>query len=312
MMGSQANGTRAGPSGRRVVFFGMPCAASVPPLLALLAAGYDVPAILLPASPGGPPHIEQPGAPDRPPFIPTDLGSIAARRGIPVLAVPRRMDASFVARLAALRPAAIVVACFPWRLPETLLELPPLGCLNVHPSLLPVGRGPEPVFWTLRRGDRRTGVTIHRMDAGLDTGPIAAQAAIAVPDGIRAPDLEWQLMRLGGDLLVRILPDLAAGTLALTAQDDARATPAPIPTAAEFAVPTNLPARWAYNFVRGVAPLGGPLELLSLATGARYPLADALAYEADARLAAPDVREGGELIARFKPGSVRFKLAGGG
>jgi methionyl-tRNA formyltransferase len=76
-------------------------------------------------------------------------------------------------RLLALASAvdAVVVACFPWKLPPALLARPRLGGLNVHPSLLPLGRGPEPVFWTLRRGERRTGATIHRLDGRVGHRP---------------------------------------------------------------------------------------------------------------------------------------------
>ena len=280
----------------RVVFLGMACAASQPPLAALLDGGFDVRAVVLPAGLGG--QRERGDG----------LGALARSRGAPVLAV-RRLGQEEIAAIAAHRPDAVVVACFPWKLPPPLLALPPLGCLNVHPSLLPVGRGPEPVFWTLRRGERRTGATVHLMDAGFDTGPIVAQAAIDVPEGIRAPDLEGRLMALGARLLTDALPRLAAGAIAPVPQDDALATFAPVPSAADFVVPTNLPARWAYTFVRGVAPLDGPLTLHVGPTRQRYPIRDALDHAPDGVIEEPVVDEGsGVLRVRFKPGVVRLLI----
>ena len=220
-----------------------------------------------------------------------------------------RLDAAAIATIAAHRPDAVVVACFPWRLPEALLAAPRLGCLNVHPSLLPVGRGPEPVFWTLRRGERQTGATVHRMDAGFDTGPILAQTAIATPAGVRAAALEARLAALGGRLAARALADLAAGTARPVPQDDAGATAAPVPGPEDWVVPTNLPARWAFNFARGVAGLGGPLTLLVGATGERFALRDALGCDDGATLDAPSRRDGDALVVRFRPGVATFALA---
>ncbi|MBA3415647.1 MAG: hypothetical protein H0U10_10525 [Chloroflexia bacterium] len=228
---------------------------------------------------------------------------LAAAAGVPVFrAAP---DAPRVLALAS-GVDAIVVACFPVRLPPDLLARPRLGGLNVHPSLLPLGRGPEPVFWTLRRGERRTGATVHRLDAGWDTGSVVIQRAVAVLAGVRAPDLERDLMALGGTLLVEALPLLAAGRLVPIPQDDAQATRAPVPAPADWLVPTDLPAGWAFNFVRGVSPLGEPLAVRG--PFGIVPVRDAVAHHPTER---PDVlleeRPGGILRVRFSPGWVEFE-----
>src|SRR5204862_1767507 len=97
----------------------------------------------------------------------------------------------------------ICVACFSQRIPRIILDLPRLGCLNVHPSLLPANRGPVPLFWTFREGHQQTGVTIHLMNEGMDTGDILAQEPIEVPSGISYAQLELQCATLGGKLLAR-------------------------------------------------------------------------------------------------------------
>jgi methionyl-tRNA formyltransferase len=222
--------------------------------------------------------------------------------------------ASAAAASAALRDAApqvAVAACFPWRLLRAAREAPPLGILNVHPSLLPAGRGPHPVFWTLRRGERVSGVTVHRMDAGLDTGPIVAQAEMPVPEGVRAPELERELMTRGGRLLVEALPGLLHGTRVPRPQTTAGISYAPQPSAADWTIASSLPAAWAWRFARGVAPLGGPLTVI--AGGATIRVVDALDWSPDEPVQERRVDEGdGVIRVRFSPGWVRFRRAGQG
>ena len=271
----------------RLTLLAMPCDASAPVLAALLAAaGVAVVRVgLAGAATGG-------SAPER----------AAAAAGVP--AVGLRDVAAARALVAADAPDAVVVACFPWKLPAGLLALPPLGCLNVHPSLLPLGRGPEPVFWTLRRGERETGPSVIRMDAGWDTGPLLAQERLPVPLGVGAPALEAELMARGGRLLADLLPRLAAGAVVPLPQDDAAVTAAPFPAAADWLLPTSLPARWAYGFARGVAPLAGPLA--AQAAGRLVRVADALAWGEATPGEAMVEHAGGEATVRFRPGWVRF------
>lgn len=278
----------------RIVFFGMPCAASLPPLRTLLASGQRVVTVVLPAGDG--------------PEMFDDITSLARAADVPIRRLRTVREAADVARIASFQPDLIVVACFPWRLPGAVLTLPTLGCINVHPSLLPVGRGPEPVFWTLRRGERETGVTIHVMDEGLDTGPVLSRQRVTVPTGVRAPDLELRLAELGGKLLPETVERLVRGQAVPRPQDEVMATAAPVPAADDFLVPTNLPASWAYGFARGVSPLAGPLAVAIGATGERLPVVDALDWNSEP-LAAPYVRHGETLTVRFAPGRVTFRPA---
>jgi methionyl-tRNA formyltransferase len=289
----------------RLLFFGLRCAFSAPPLAALLDGGFEVLAVVLPGALGTDPLRQ--ARPD--PTAPDEIERLAANAGAHLIEVNGLRRPEIVATLAALRPDLLVVACFPWRLPPALLAAATHGGLNVHPSLLPANRGPEPVFWTLRRGERWTGVTVHRLTDRLDAGPIVAQERMAVAAGVRAPDLERDLAILGGRLLVDTVRDVIAGTAQDVPQEETRATHAPIPAPADWVVPTNLPASWAYGFVRGVAPLDGPLMLLVLATGERFPLVDALAVDPLGRLDAPYVagESPHELLVRFRPGTLRLR-----
>ena len=273
----------------RVLFLGQSCGEAMPPLAALIEAGFPIPAIILARQAG------------------TRLGEIqrvASAKGIPVIWVKSAAEATDAIRNVA--PEVAVAACFPWRLPQAARETPPLGILNVHPSLLPTGRGPEPVFWTLRRGEPVTGVTVHRMDAGFDTGPIVAQTQMPVPADISAPELERDLMTVGGSLLVDALPALAAGTLQPRPQPTQGVSQAPVPGPADWTMMSSLPAAWAWRFARGVAPLGGPLT--AIAGGTALRVAAALDWSADERLLEPVLDDGdGTVRVRFSPGWVRFR-----
>jgi methionyl-tRNA formyltransferase len=113
--------------------------------------------------------------------------------------------------MCALKPELIVVAAYGQILPPALLELPPLGCLNVHASLLPKHRGAAPIQWAILEGDAETGVTIMRMDAGLDTGDILTQEATPIGPDDDAAKLHDRLAQLGAGLLVRTIPGYLAG-----------------------------------------------------------------------------------------------------
>ena len=238
-------------------------------------------------------------------LVGANVAGVLGSTELPIFTASNRQEVFTAVRRS--RPDVVVAACFPWRLPRDVLDLPPLGCLNIHPSLLPYGRGPDPVFWTYRRGERETGVTVHQMDAGFDTGPILARATVPVPVGGRAPDLERELMAEGGRLVASVLPLLASGEITPVQQDERRATEAPAPTAADFELPTNWDAERAFTFAYSVAPLNGPLAVRLEATKERIPVRDALDFSRDEQMAEAVSDEGrGVVRVRFRGGSVRF------
>lgn len=216
------------------LYFGTTGEFSIPPLEGLLADGLTVCGVVMPAAGGlasavpvirrAPARVGRASIPLLTPFMNRTIAQIAWERDIPVIEVGRLSTSETVEALAAFRPDVICIACFPQRLPRALLDLPPLGCLNVHPSLLPAYRGPSPGYWVLRKGDRATGVTIHLMDEQLDSGDILMQQAFEIPPGITPAALEQQCAILGGPLLARAVRALAAGTAVRTPQDPARAS----------------------------------------------------------------------------------------
>jgi methionyl-tRNA formyltransferase len=188
----------------RVVFMGTPEFAV--PVLEALANAHDVDVVGVVTQP------DRPAGRGRR-LAPSPVKRVALEHGLP-LSQPRSLHPpEAVAQLAAWEPKVIVVAAFGQILRQHVLDLPPHGCLNVHASLLPRWRGAAPVPAAILAGDEVTGVTIMRMDAGLDTGPILAQQEEPIqPDDTRA-DLEKRLAQLGAALLVETLPAYLAGDL---------------------------------------------------------------------------------------------------
>jgi methionyl-tRNA formyltransferase len=252
---------------------------SHPSLRALLAAGVNVCAVIQPAAPG---DIDAPALRRREPqgrrrvllqvhssSLHTSVQQLAEERKIPLWEVSQTSDYSALNSLVSdYQPDLLCVACFPYYLPPPLLRIPPLGVLNVHPSLLPANRGPEPLFWTFRLGLERTGVTIHQMNEVLDSGEIIAQESLEVPEGISYAELEAQTAELGGKLLVQAVADLANGRAKPRPQDESASSYYPYPSNVrgreDFVIhPEEWDARHVYNFICGVKDWGEPLTLVA-------------------------------------------------
>ena len=144
---------------------------------------------------------------------PSPVKSLALKLGLPVLQPERARDEKFIAELRALRPDLMVVVAYGQILPQSILDLPRHGCLNVHTSLLPKYRGAAPIQWAIANGDAETGVTIMKMDAGLDTGPIVFQRPAAITASDDSATLHDRLAHLGAELLAQTIPDYIAGKI---------------------------------------------------------------------------------------------------
>ena len=159
--------------------------------------------------------------------------------------------------LAELRPDVIVVAAYGLILPSWLLELPRLGCINIHASLLPRWRGAAPIHRAIEAGDTHTGITIMQMDAGLDTGDILTAESVAILSDDTTAALEGRLAALGGELIVEALPAAASGKLVRTPQPAEGATYARKVEKAEAAIEWSLPAEVIERRVRAFDPFPG-------------------------------------------------------
>jgi methionyl-tRNA formyltransferase len=234
----------------KVVFMGTPTFA-VPTLRALMEPYEVVGVVTQPARRAGRGQsVEEP-----------PVERAARQAGLPVIQPNQLREPEAMAQLVAWAPDVIVVAAFGQLLRQAALALPAHGCLNVHASLLPRHRGAAPIPAAILAGDAETGVTIMRMDAGLDTGPCLAQRAEAIYPDDTAVTLSERLASLGAKLLIEVLPGYLAGTLTLRPQDAARATYAPQLKKQDGHLDFSLPAAELERRVRAFTPWPGAFAL---------------------------------------------------
>lgn len=157
-------------------------------------------------------------------LTPTPVAELAARHELPIRTPLTLRDAAVQAELRDVGAELIVLADYGRIIPGAILELPRHGALNIHPSLLPRHRGAAPVVGTILEGDAVAGVSVMRMDEGLDTGPVLAQRELPLDGTELAPDLEARLAEMGAELLLEVLPDWLAGSLVATPQSEDGAT----------------------------------------------------------------------------------------
>ncbi|HEY9898544.1 MAG TPA: methionyl-tRNA formyltransferase [Pantanalinema sp.] len=238
---------------KSIVFMGTP-AFAVPSLEALLSAGYDVKAVFT--------------QPDRPvgrgkQIAMPPVKAAALEAGIPVHQPQRlRGNEEAFATLRDLAPDLIVVVAYGQILPESILELPPFGCINVHASLLPRYRGAAPIQWAILNGDTETGVATMQMEKGLDTGPMILTAQTPIAPEETADALSQRLSEIGARTLVETLPAWFEGTLKPTPQDNAQATYAPMLTKAMAELDWRQGAPALHQRIRALHPWPGTSTVL--------------------------------------------------
>ncbi len=232
------------PAGLRIVFAGTP-AFAVPALEAIAASRHALQAVYT--------------QPDRPAGRGRKLEESAVKRaaaqlGLPVEQPVALKDADAPGRLARHRADVMVVAAYGLLLPQAILDVPALGCLNIHASLLPRWRGAAPIQRALLAGDSETGISIMRMEAGLDSGPVMARRAQPIRPHDTAGSLHESLAVLGAAMVVEALDELASGQARFEPQDPAAVTRAPKLTKADAVIDWTQPAAAIERMVRAFDP----------------------------------------------------------
>jgi methionyl-tRNA formyltransferase len=231
----------------RLVFLGTP-AFAVPTLERIVEAGHQVLAVVTqPDRPRG--RGQHPSPPP--------VKEAAARMGLAVRQPERVRLPESVEFLRALGAEAMVVVGYGQIIPQTVIDLAPLGIVNVHASLLPKYRGAGPVQWAILNGETRTGVTTMRIDAGLDTGDMLLKSWTEIGPDENGIELGQRLAAMGADLLVETLAGLAAGAIVPEKQDASEATYARLLKKEDGLVDWSLPAPAIHNRVRGLQPWPG-------------------------------------------------------
>ena len=200
--------------------------------------------------------------PDRPAgrgrtLKPPPVKELAQEFNLPVIQPDSLKNPEAIEQLRAWTPDVIVVAAFGQILRTEILDLPPHGCINVHASLLPRWRGAAPINAAILHGDPETGITIIKMDPGLDTGPIISQRAIPIGTNETAGELFSRLSQLGGDLLIETLPAYLNGELVPKPQENSLHTYAPMLSRSDGELDYNQPAEVLSRRVRAFNPWPG-------------------------------------------------------
>lgn len=228
----------------RIVFMGTPEFA-VPSLRQLIADGHEIVCVLT--------------QPDKPKnrgmkLMPSPVKVVAMEHQIEVYQPVTLKSGEALERLSALKPELIVVAAYGKILPKEILDLPRLGCINVHSSLLPRYRGAAPINWAILNGETETGVTIMYMAEGLDTGDIISQRATAIDPDETVEALHDRLALLGAELLGETVAAIGAGTAQRVPQNDAESCYAPMLSRQLSPIDFSRSAHEIHNQVRGLIP----------------------------------------------------------
>jgi methionyl-tRNA formyltransferase len=236
------------PQSLNLVFCGTP-AFAVPTLEKLLQAGFNIPLIVT--------------QPDRPKgrgleLVSSPIKQRALESKLSIVQPERiKNNEEFRTQLARARPDAIIVVGYGRIIPQWMLDLPPLGNINLHASPLPKYRGAAPIQWAIARGESITGVTTMKIDAGLDTGDILLQREISIAPDDTAETLSPKLAALGAELTVETLRGLQAGSIHPRPQDSSQASLAPILKKEDGIIDFSRPAAEILNRLRGFQPWPG-------------------------------------------------------
>jgi methionyl-tRNA formyltransferase len=248
-----------------ILFFGTKCSFADHVLKSLLAHRVEIRARVVPGTNDGRcpiQHVTPPGSrpqSNRLPMVgtPTTTARPQMTQSVPTLVIRRHADSETAESLLRLNADLAIVCCYPKRLPMEVVNTARYGAINIHPSLLPQYRGPEPLFWIYRNGERKTGVTLHRVDQNLDTGPIILQQELDIPIGAPGDDLWMQSAELGAKLAIKALEDSNAPDFVERAQDASKATYYSWPDPSDLIIRPEDWETWRlFHFFSGVLPLG--------------------------------------------------------
>ncbi|MES2905553.1 MAG: methionyl-tRNA formyltransferase [Pseudomonadota bacterium] len=231
----------------RLIFMGTPDFA-VPALGAVLGSGHEVEAVYTRApKPAGRGKHE----------TKSPVHVFAEKNGLPVFTPASLKTDDELEQLRTLQPDVIVVVAYGMLLPQSVLDVPQFGCLNLHASLLPRWRGAAPIQRAIMAGDNESGVMVMKMEAGLDTGPVAMVEKTNIAADMTAGELHDSLARLGSDLLPRALSALERDALTFTQQAEDGVIYAKKIEKAESRIDWSQPAQDVHNHIRGLSPFPG-------------------------------------------------------
>lgn len=235
---------------------------------------------------------------------------LAIEQNIPIIYVNNIDDAAFITRISACEADIIVVACFPYLIPQSIYDLPKQASVNIHPSLLPAFRGPSPIFWQLKAGLNVVAVTIHKLNQQFDRGKILLQQAVALKDGMRGRAIDRLLANCAAQMLLSLITSQRIGAIN-NSHDNPINTHGnsdyyPMPKAKDFIIPLTWSARRAFNFIRATEEwnLPYPIEI----DHQQFFLSHALAYTPAGRQSSAYQIEANIISIRFAKGLLQARF----
>ena len=262
------------------------CGSGIPPA-ALMLGGGAVPDVRGPL----PVEVREPAA------------AVASAHGVPLIRASDPNHPTAISALERIEPDLLLLACLPHVVRRETRETARLGALNLHPSALPRFRGPDPVFWQLRAGLGRAGVTVHVATDTVDAGPILTQQWLEVRPGISARALTPALVRLGIRALVEMLPSIERRIRDAVPQDESAATCQPLPRPEDFRIDTAWTAERAYRFIEGTR---GPGTTFTISVGeGAIEVERAVGFDPASGNEPAVAHSGGIVAIRFAEGVLR-------
>ena len=233
------------------------------------------------------------------------LSDLAEKLAIPIQYIRRKEDLRSSEQSQTERPDFLLVACFPFRLPNHILQWPRKACLNIHPSLLPKYRGPDPIFWQLYYDEQHTGVSLHLITYELDSGPIVMQQAAAYGDGSHRHQIESILASQGAKLFAQLLETSTPVEKLIGKQIQEDASYFPTAAQGDYYLHPQWSARQAFNFMRGTCPPDKQFRIKI--NNDILILSDAIDYDSEGQIQNGYVKNKEDLYIQFSPGILHAR-----
>lgn len=288
------------PVQHKVLFFGTHGTYSHAVLAPLLERGVNIVSVVMPGEIPNNDINELGGIPIVQNTNHSTIEQLALEYHIPVTYLQDINSRESIYKLEKFKPDYIFVACFPWKIPPDIIHLPKIAALNAHPSMLPAYRGPQPVFWQLRKGETRTGVSLHLINDEMDAGDIVLQTEVSIRPGMRGRAIDAKLGEFAAKLFLEAMRLYQLNNINPQPQSWILASYNPEPKFDDFELSTSWSARQVFMFMRGTEEWGRTYQLHIDSTS--IVLKTAMAYSPSGRISKPYLLEDNYITIQFSPG----------
>ena len=278
----------------KIVYIGSSSTLSIIPFLSLVKSKHDVCAFAYDEINNHFPTITS-----------NSIQSVALDHSVDLI----KMEADYsnaITEIRSYQPDIIIVSCYSRLLPSSLISIAKVGCFNIHPSMLPLFRGPVPLFWQFREGVDDFGVTLHRMTNKYDDGNIVSQEIVKIEDGLSQSQTMELLAQSSSNLVMKLLGDIEERKLTEKIQDEKNASYQTFPTTSDYSISLSWSAKRIYNFIK--AYKGKGRKFICKTENKRYELLDVYSYQNDNYIDEVNDDSNDSVILSCNPGCIRCKI----